>query len=388
MPQGRPLSPLVLDEEQRGQLMALSRSTSMPHGLVQRARLILASAEASPTRRWRNASASRPTSWGSGDAASGRQGSPASTTNSARDGRAPTATRKWRRSSTMPSRKRTMPPIGAYAPWRTRRESPRARCSAGSPCSASSRTRTFKLSTDPFFIEKVRDCGALPPSTGQRHGPLRGRKVPAGLEPHPASLAGPGLCEGYTHDYLRHGTTTLFAALDAATVIARCRQRTAIRSSSTSCVSFTAKLRDDLDLHLVVDNYATHKHPKVRAWLARRPRFHLALHPDLCLLAQPGGAWFGLISQQAIKRGSFQSVTQLKQTIMAFTDQYNHNSTPFVWVATAQSILEKLERLATAYFRDSTLAAPPFATDSGYGMSPAGGRMLLGFPIRLSEEIL
>ena len=102
----------------------------------------------------------------------------------------------------------------------------------------------------------------------------------------------------------------------------------------------------ELDLHLVVDNYATHKHPKVRAWLAKRPRFHLHLTRTSASWLNPVERWFGLISQRAIKRGSFDSVPQLVRTIEAFIDPPNASASPFVWVATADSIFQKLEPLS------------------------------------------
>ena len=355
MPQGRPLSPLVLDEEQRGQLMALSRSTSMPHGLVQRARLILASAEGLSNQAVAE-----------------------------RVGLTPNVVGKWRRrfreagvtglhDELRPGRPRTysdekVATLINHAlqeePDNATHWSVRSMADAqGVSKSTVQRwfalfgvkphlTRTFKLSTDPFFIEKVRDIVGLylhPPDNAMVLCVDEKSQIQALNRTQRALPLGLGYVEGYTHDYLRHGTTTLFAALDAATgkVIARCRQRHRHQEFLDFLRLIDRETPGDLDLHLVVDNYATHKHPKVRAWLARRPRFHLHFTPTYASWLNQVERWFGLISQQAIKRGSFQSVTQLKQTIMAFTDQYNHNSTPFVWVATAQSILEKLERLAT-----------------------------------------
>ena len=102
----------------------------------------------------------------------------------------------------------------------------------------------------------------------------------------------------------------------------------------------------ELDLHLVVDNYATHKHPKVQAWLAKRPRYHLHFTPTSASWLNQVERWFGLISQRAIKRGSFDSVAQLVKTIESFIAQYNASSSPFIWVATAESIFAKLERLS------------------------------------------
>jgi transposase len=103
----------------------------------------------------------------------------------------------------------------------------------------------------------------------------------------------------------------------------------------------------ELDLHLIVDNYATHKHPKVRAWLAQRPRYHLHYTPTYSSWLNQVERWFGLITQRAIRRGSFTSVRDLVQRIDAFVQRYNRFSRPFVWTATADSILQKIARLCS-----------------------------------------
>lgn len=103
----------------------------------------------------------------------------------------------------------------------------------------------------------------------------------------------------------------------------------------------------DLEMHLVLDNYATHKHPKVKAWLARLPRYHLHFTPTCSSWLNQVERWFGLISLRAIKRGSFRNVTDLVNTIKAFTEGHNAHAKPFIWAATAQSIIEKVERLST-----------------------------------------
>ena len=102
----------------------------------------------------------------------------------------------------------------------------------------------------------------------------------------------------------------------------------------------------ELDIHLVLDNYATHKHAKVKQWLAARPRFHLHFTPTYASWLNQVERWFGLLSQRAIKRGSFRSVADLVRKIQAFIDSYNASGTPFVWVATAQSIIDKVARIS------------------------------------------
>ena len=159
---------------------------------------------------------------------------------------------------------------------------------------------------------------------------------------------GLGYAEGYTHDYVRHGTTTLFAALDIATgqVFGQCRKRHRHEEFLSFLRRVDREVPAELDIHLVLDNYATHKHAKVQRWLAARPRFHLHFTPTSASWLNQVERWFGLLSQRAIKRGSFRSVADLMNTIQAFIDAYNTSSTPFVWVATAQSIIDKVARIA------------------------------------------
>ena len=160
---------------------------------------------------------------------------------------------------------------------------------------------------------------------------------------------GLGYVEGVTHDYIRHGTTTLFAALDVATgqVITQCKPRHRHQEYLSFLRQIEKSVPADLDLHLIVDNYATHKHPKVRAWLAQRPRFHVHYTPTYTSWLNQVERWFGIITQRAIRRGSFSSVKELIARIKQFVAAYNKNSAPFIWTATADSILEKLQRLCS-----------------------------------------
>lgn len=158
---------------------------------------------------------------------------------------------------------------------------------------------------------------------------------------------GLGYVEGVTHDYIRHGTTTLFAALNAATgeVIAQCKPRHRHQEFIAFLNHIDRAVPANLDVHLIVDNYATHKHPKVKAWLARRARYHMHFTPTYSSWLNQVERWFGLITQQAIRRRSFESVRQLISSIQLYVDQYNVHKRPFMWTATADSILEKIARL-------------------------------------------
>ncbi len=158
---------------------------------------------------------------------------------------------------------------------------------------------------------------------------------------------GLGYVEGVTHGYLRHGTTTLFAALDIATgrVLGQCKPRHRHQEFLGFLKHIDANVPPDLDVHLVVDNYGTHKHARVKRWLAARPRYHLHFTPTHASWLNQVEIWFHIITQQAIRRGSFASVTQLKAKIRRFTDHYNPDAQPFLWTATADSILHKIQRL-------------------------------------------
>ena len=214
------------------------------------------------------------------------------------------------------------------------------------------RTRNFKLSNDPFFVEKVRDVVGLylnPPDHAIVLSVDEKSQIQALDRTQPVLPMGLGYVEGVTHDYIRHGTTTLFAALDIAsgTVFTQCRAR----HRHQEFLGFLKRIEDsvpqNLDVHLIVDNYATHKHAKVRLWLAERPRFHVHFTPTYSSWLNQIERWFGLITQQAIRRGSFQSVKHLVARIDLFVQNYNRNCRPFAWTATADSIFQKLTRLCS-----------------------------------------
>ena len=214
------------------------------------------------------------------------------------------------------------------------------------------RQRTFKLSTDPFFIEKVRDIVGLylnPPDHAVVLCVDEKSQIQALERTQPLLPLGLGYVEGVTHNYIRHGTTTLFAALDVATgsVMTQCRRRHRHQEFLAFLRHIDRNVPADLDVHLIVDNYATHKHAKVKAWLAQRPRYHIHYTPTYASWLNQVERWFGLITQKAIRRGAFSSVKQLISKIKQFVDNYNANTRPFVWTATAESILNKVERLCT-----------------------------------------
>ena len=212
------------------------------------------------------------------------------------------------------------------------------------------RSKSFKLSTDPFFVEKVRDIVGLylnPPDNALVLCVDEKSQVQALERPQPVLPMGLGYVEGVTHDYYRHGTTTLFAALDVldGKVITQCKPRHRHQEFLAFLNHLDRNVPPGLDIHLIADNYGTHKHAKVKAWLARHPRYHIHYTPTYASWLNQVERWFGLITQQEIRRGSFHSVKELVQKIDDYVAHYNLHRRPFTWTATADSILVKLRRL-------------------------------------------
>lgn len=217
------------------------------------------------------------------------------------------------------------------------------------------RSRSFKLSNDPAFVEKVRDITGLylnPPDKALVLCVDEKSQIQALERTQPLLPMGLGYVEGVTHDYVRHGTTTLFAALNVANgqVISRVRPLHRHQEFLEFLRQIDKQTPADLDLHLIVDNYVTHKHAKVKSWLARHPRFHMHFTPTYSSWLNQVERWFALITERAIRRNSFTSVRELKQQIELFVQRYNADATPFSWTATADSILQKIERAAKRIF--------------------------------------
>ena len=163
---------------------------------------------------------------------------------------------------------------------------------------------------------------------------------------------GLGYVEGVTHGYIRHGTTTLFAALDVATgrVLAQCKARHRHQEFLSFLRHIDANVPSGLDIHLVVDNYGTHKHAKIKRRLAARPRYHIHFTPTYSSWINQVEIWFNIITQKAIRHGSFSSVTQLREKVLSAspTTTTTQARSPSCGTATADSILQKIQRLCTA----------------------------------------
>jgi transposase len=207
----------------------------------------------------------------------------------------------------------------------------------------------FKLSTDPMFVEKVRDIVALylnPPDKAVVLCVDEKSQTQALERSQPILPLRPGLPERQTHDYIRHGTLSLFAAYDAATgrVLGHCHQRHRQQEFVRFLERIDQAFPDDgqTRLHIVMDNYGTHKTDRVTRWFARRPRFHIHFTPTSGSWLNMVERFFGKITTEAIRRGSFTSVRQLRETIEAYLAEHNQAPKPFIWTATADSIFRKL----------------------------------------------
>jgi putative transposase len=214
------------------------------------------------------------------------------------------------------------------------------------------RSESFKLSTDAFFVEKLRDVVGLylnPPENALVLSVDEKSQMQALERTQPMLPLGLGYVEGITHDYKRHGTTTLFAALDVlnGTVLAECKPRHRHQEFLAFLRKIDASVPQHLDIHLIVDNYSTHKHARVKSWLARRPRWHIHFIPTYSSWLNQVERFFAHITDKTIRRGSFSSVKDLIAKVDHFITQYNKTCRPFVWTATADSILQKLARLTS-----------------------------------------
>jgi len=207
--------------------------------------------------------------------------------------------------------------------------------------------RTFKVSNDPHFVEKLIDVVGLylnPPDHAMVLCVDEKSQIQALDRTQPSLPIYPGRRETMTHDYKRNGTTTLFAALNVleGSLIAQCMPRHRHQEFIKFLNQIDGQTPAELDLHLIVDNYATHKHPKVKAWLKRHPRFHFHFIPTSSSWLNLVERWFREITDKRIRRGAFQSVKQLIEAIRAYIDEQNDNPKPFVWTAKAEEILEKV----------------------------------------------
>jgi putative transposase len=356
MVMGRPKAEIVLSDEEQAQLRSIARSRSLPAALVRRANMVLACAAGAT-----NTAVARRFATTDATVGKWRRRFVARRIEGLHDELRPGKPRSIddeRIAQLLNTTLHAKPKDGATH-WSVRglaAETGIAKTSVHRFLQAFGlqphRQESFKLSTDPFFIEKLRDVVGLylnPPDKALVLCLDEKSQIQALERTQPLLPLGFGYVEGVTHDYLRHGTTTLFAALDLldGTVLAQCRPRHRHQEFLGFLRVIDQAVPADLEIHAILDNYATHKHPKVKAWLAARPRWHLHFVPTYSSWLNLVERFFAHITDKTIRRGSFHSVRDLVAKIDHFVTHYNHTCKPFVWTATADSILAKLQRLCS-----------------------------------------
>jgi transposase len=213
------------------------------------------------------------------------------------------------------------------------------------------RSETFKLSNDPLLIEKIRDIVGLymnPPDHAVVLCVDEKAQIQALDRTQPLLPMRPGQVERRTHDYKRHGTTSLFAALDIKTsrVISQFHRRHRSLEFRRFLDAVEAAVPRDLNVHLILDNYGTHKTPIIWRWLAKRPRFHVHFTPTYGSWLNLVERWFAALTTKQLRRGAHRSVSQLEAAIQEFIDAHHSDPKPFVWTKTADEILASIARFA------------------------------------------
>ena len=212
------------------------------------------------------------------------------------------------------------------------------------------RTETFKLSNDPLYVEKVYDIVGLylnPPEAAVVLSVDEKSQVQALARSQPAFPMMPGMCEQRTHDYLRHGTTSLFAAFNTAdgTVISSVHRKHRAIEFKKFLTKIDSQVPEHLDVHLICDNYGTHKSPAIVRWLEQHPRFHMHYTPTYSSWINQVERWFAYLTQDLLQRSDHRSVQALEKDIRNWVAAWNENPRPFIWTKTAEQILESLSRL-------------------------------------------
>ena len=352
MARGPKLTPLVLTETEIAQLTAWSRRPKTARAVAERARIILTSATGAPNmtvaatlrltkttiRKWRSRFLAQRLD-GLLDAP--RPGAP----RTIGDGDVERVIRKTLEDA---------PPTATH--WSTRTMAHAAGMSQTAVVRIwhafglqPHRTETFKVSTDPLFIDKVRDVVGLyldPPERALVLCVDEKTQVQALDRTAPLLPLAPGLPARRTHDYIRHGTTSLFAALDVASghVIAECHQRHRALEFRKFLRTIDRATPAGLALHLVLDNYSTHKTPRIQRWLRRHPRVHLHFIPTSSSWLNQVETWFSILTTRQLRRGTDHSVRELEARLLAYADATNQTARPFRWTKSADDILHSLKR--------------------------------------------
>jgi transposase len=357
---GRPKAELVLSEEERSILLSWARRRKTGAGLARRSSIVLECAKGNDNKtvaatlrlsggtvgKWRSRFASERVD---GLLDEGRPGAP----RKVNDARVEEIVRQTLETT----------PKGATH-WSTRELSKRAGLSHMTVSRIwkafglkPHRAQTFKLSPDPLLVDKVRDIVGLymsPPDNAVVLCVDEKSQIQALDRTQPMLPMRPGQMERRTHDYRRHGTTSLFAALNVATgnVLGQTHRRHRSVEFRKFLDLIDVSVPQDLAVHLVIDNYATHKSPLIRNWLVKRPRFHVHFTPTYGSWINMVERWFGLLTQRQIKRGSHRSVRELERAIRQFLQAHNDDPKPFIWTKSADEILASIARFAQRTTKD------------------------------------
>jgi transposase len=350
---GRPKAGLTLTDQDRAELQRWARRAKSAQALALRAKIVLACAEGRDNKEVAAALGCHPATagkWRSRFIAGGLGG----LSDEYRSGRRQTITDEqveavivatleetpkdathWSRASMAKKSGLSSSTIGRI--WKAFRLKPHL-------------TDGFKVSTDPFFIAKVRDVVGLylnPPEHAVVLSADEKSQIQALDRSSPVLPMMPGMPEKRTHDYARYGTTTLFAALDIATglVISELHRQHRAAEWKKFLQKIDRQVPAGLEVHIVADNYATHKTPVIQKWLADHPRFTMHFTPTSSSWLNQVERWFGLITDKMIRRGAHRSVQALEADIRAWIDNWNEDPRPFAWTKTAEEILESLGRL-------------------------------------------
>jgi transposase len=349
---GRPKAPLVLSEEERAELVRLSNRARVNRGLAFRAKLVLACAAGATSSSVAHANRTTNQTVGKwrrrfveqrldGLYDEPRVGAPrkysdedvervlVQTLETTPKGRTHWSTRKMAAKVGMSHTR-----VGQI--WRTFGLQPH-------------RSETFKISPDPQLIEKVRDVVGLylnPPTNAVVFSLDEKSQIQALQRAQPILPMDIGQPERRTHNYIRHGTLDLYAALNVATgkVIAQCKKKHRSADFIDFLRTIDRAVEADLQIHVVLDNLSAHKSPVVKRWLTRNPRFQFHFTPTYASWLNLVERFFGLLTQEALKRGSHTSIPQLRQAILDYVDVHNEEGRPFTWTKTADEILEKVRR--------------------------------------------
>lgn len=347
---GRPMAELVLSEDERATLVRWSRRSKSSQALAQRCRIVLGCADGKTNRqvadelgiwpqtvgKWRRRFLERRLE---GLVDEPRPGAPRKITDDRVEEvvvntleRSPKDATHWSRASMAAESGLSKSTVGRI--WKAFGLKPH-------------QVDTFKLSNDPQFIDKVRDVVGLyldPPERALVLCVDEKSQIQALDRSAPVLPMMPGMPERRTHDYIRHGVTTLFAALDVATgeIIGSIHRRHRSVEFKKFLTKLDKEVPADLDVHLICDNYGTHKSPAVKKWLEAHPRFHMHFTPTYSSWLNQVERWFGLLTDKQIRRGTHRSLQALEKDIRNWIKTWNENPRPFAWTKSADEILERL----------------------------------------------